>query len=651
VENVRPAVDAGRFPVKRVVGERVVVDCDVFTDGHDEIGVRLRHRPPGADHWFEEPMEPIGNDAYRGSFSVDSIGRHAYEVVGWIDRFGTWRRDLVKRVEAGQDVSVDLLIGARLVDDAAEATGPDSTPGRTLAAWADRLRSGGAPAERARAALDPALAALMTTHDPRPYAASGARYEVVVDPVHARFGAWYELFPRSTSPEPGRHGTFRDVIARLPYVAGLGFDVLYLPPVHPIGRRFRKGANNATDARPDDPGVPWAIGGEEGGHTAVHPELGTLDDFRALVAAASEHDIRIALDLAFQVAPDHPVVAEHPDWFRARPDGTIQYAENPPKKYEDIYPFDFESDDWQGLWIELLDITRFWIGQGVRIFRVDNPHTKPFGFWEWLIGQIKRDEPDVLFLAEAFTRPKVMYRLAKLGFSQSYTYFTWRTAAWELRGYFTELTTPPVSDFFRPNVWPNTPDILHEVLQHGGRPAFELRFVLAATLAASYGIYGPAFELGEHVPREPGSEEYMDSEKYEIRRWDLDAPDSIAPLIRRVNAIRRAHPALQTNDGLRFHAVGDEQILAYSKRTGDDVFLTVVSLDPHHPHTSEVDVDLEALGLPADRPCEAESLLDGRTEIWSGGRQVVALDPATCPAAIFQLQPGVRTERQFAPDR
>ncbi|HEY3523509.1 MAG TPA: alpha-1,4-glucan--maltose-1-phosphate maltosyltransferase, partial [Candidatus Limnocylindrales bacterium] len=649
-----PSVDGGHFPIKRVVGERVVVDCDAFADGHDELAVRLRHRPPRSDEWHELPMETLGNDRYRAAFDVETVGRHAYGVIAWVDRFGTWRRDLERRLDAGQDVSVDLLIGADLVRSAVD-NAAGSARDRLSGAVAAMTDGAAEPEARGRAALAPELAALMATRAPRSHAAtSDPIREVVVDPVLARFGAWYELFPRSASPRPGRHGTLRDVIARLPYVAGLGFDVLYLPPIHPIGNAFRKGANNSLDAKPTDPGVPWAIGGPEGGHTAVHPELGTLEDVRALVAAADDLGIRVALDLAFQASPDHPFVREHPTWFRARPDGTIQYAENPPKKYQDIYPFDFDSEDWPGLWRALLDVALFWIDRGIRVFRVDNPHTKPFEFWEWLIGEIKRAHPDVLFLAEAFTRPKVMYRLGKLGFSQSYTYFTWRTTTSELRDYFTELSTPPVRDIFRPNVWPNTPDILHETLQVGGRPTFQARFVLASMLAASYGIYGPVFELGENVPREPGSEEYLHSEKYEIRHWDLDAPESIAPLIRRVNEIRRAHPSLQTNDGLAFHATGDDQVLAWTKHitpawtdapTGrdgvdPDPILTVVSLDPREVRTARLEIPVAEVGLDPELPVEADDLLTGRTQTWPGGRGTLLLDPADCPAAIFRLRQG-----------
>jgi starch synthase (maltosyl-transferring) len=638
VEGVSPAVDGGRFPIKRVVGDRVVVEADAFADGHDVVVAVLRHRAPGGES-VELAMEPLGNDRWRAEFVVAAIGRHEYTVAAWTDAWQTWRGDLVKRLDAGQDVAVDLQIGAALVAAAssrAEADGA-ADDARDLRRWAESLRGGTAPRE----ALDDALDAAMRRHPDRAHVTTAEPpLEVVVDPVHARFASWYELFPRSASPVAGRHGTLRDVIARLPYVAGLGFDVLYLPPIHPVGRTFRKGPNNVTTAGPDDPGVPWAIGGPEGGHTAVHPELGTLDDLDALVGAAGARGIRIALDIAFQASPDHPAVLEHPTWFRQRPDGTVQYAENPPKKYQDIYPFDFESEDWTSLWEELCRVFQFWIGHGIEIFRVDNPHTKAFPFWEWVIGELKRDHPQVLFLAEAFTRPKVMYRLAKVGFSQSYTYFTWRTHKQELTDYFLELSRPPVADFFRPNVWPNTPDILHETLQIGGRPAFEARFVLAATLAATYGIYGPAYELCENVPREPGSEEYRDSEKYQIRHWDLERPDSLAPLIGAVNRIRREHPALQANDGLAFHEIDDDALLAYSKRSADgaDIVLTVVSLDPGGPRSGTLRLRHAELGFDEGRGIEALDLLEGGTQTWTAPEQRIALEPGTRQARILQLR-------------
>ncbi|HZK67355.1 MAG TPA: alpha-amylase family glycosyl hydrolase, partial [Chloroflexota bacterium] len=492
----------------------------------------------------------------------------------------------------------------------------------------------------------------MWDHSARPFP---TRYDrelrIVVDRERARFSAWYELFPRSTSPDLGRPGSFRDLEARLPYVAEMGFDVLYLPPIHPIGRSFRKGKNNVVSAGPADPGSPWGIGSSDGGHKAVHPELGSLGEFRHLVARAAEQGLEIALDIAFQSSPDHPYVGEHPEWFKKRPDGAIQYAENPPKKYQDIYPFDFESEDWRGLWEEFKSVFEFWIDQGVRIFRVDNPHTKAFTFWEWLIPELKRRHPDVLFLAEAFTRPRVMHRLAKLGFSQSYSYFAWRNTKQELTEYLTELTRTEAREYFRPNFWPNTPDILHEYLQHGGRAAFMARLLLAATLSSNYGIYGPAFELMEHDPREPGSEEYLNSEKYEVRHWDLNRPDSLKGFISRVNQARRDNPALQSNDGLVFHWVDNEQIICYSKSTPDlrNVVLAVVSLDPHWIQGGWVDTTftMDALGLEPDQSYEVHDLLTDTRYGWHGTRNYVELRPHTLPCHLFVVRARDYTERDF----
>jgi starch synthase (maltosyl-transferring) len=645
IENVSPAVDGGRFAVKRIVGDELEVQADAFTDGHDEIRVVLRWSQLPEGEWHEVEMAPLGNDAWRASFPLASVGRYRYTVTAWTDRFRTWQHDLAKRIDAGQDVAVDLLIGAELIEAAAGRAG--SADGAKLSRWAKELRAG-----KSGRALSEKLAALVERHPDRTHETTyEPALDVVADPQRARFSAWYELFPRSASPDPARHGTLRDVIARLDYVAELGFDVLYLPPIHPIGRQFRKGPNNVTTPSPADPGVPWAIGGPEGGHTSIHPQLGTLEDFRALVESAAHRNIEIALDIAFQASPDHPWVKEHPAWFRARPDGTVQYAENPPKKYQDIYPFDFESEDWRGLWTALDEVVRFWIGQGVRIFRVDNPHTKPFAFWEWLIGGIKADHPDALFLAEAFTRPKVMYRLAKLGFSQSYTYFTWRNTKAELTDYFGELTSPPVDEFFRPNAWPNTPDILHADLQAGGRPAFVARLVLAATISANYGIYGPPYELLENVPREAGSEEYLDSEKYQQRTWDLESPASLRTLIRRVNTARRAHRALQSNARLWFHAIDNDQLIAYTKNTADrdDVVLAVVNLDFTNVQSGVLELDLADLGLPAGAPFEAVDLLDDTVYVWQGSSIPIELDPAVRQAHVFHVRPAPRTGGSFMP--
>ncbi|MBI4543717.1 MAG: alpha-1,4-glucan--maltose-1-phosphate maltosyltransferase [Gemmatimonadetes bacterium] len=499
-------------------------------------------------------------------------------------------------------------------------------------------------------ALGAELLALMDAYPDRRQATTyDKELVVVVDRERARFSAWYELFPRSCSPGPGRHGTFRDCEAWLPYVAGMGFDVLYFPPIHPIGRTYRKGQNNAPQADPEDVGSPWGIGAAEGGHTALHPELGTLEDFRRLVERAAEHGLEIALDLAFHASPDHPWVREHPEWFRRRPDGTVQYAENPPKKYQDIYPFDFECQDAPALWGALEGVVDFWLEQGVRIFRVDNPHTKPFAFWEWLIAEVKARHPEVIFLSEAFTRPKVMFRLAKLGFTQSYTYFAWRNTRWELVEYFTELTQTAVREYFRPNLWPNTPDILNEYLQTGGRPAFVARLVLAATLGASYSIYGPAFELLERRPREPGSEEYPDSEKYELKAWDVNRPDSLKDLITRVNRIRRENPALQSDRGLSFHRVDNEQLVAYSKQTADgsNLILAVVNLDPFHTQAGVLELPIQELGLPADEPYLVHDLLTGARYYWHGPRNYVELRPEAVPAHVFRVARRVRTEQDF----
>jgi starch synthase (maltosyl-transferring) len=646
IEGVKPEIDCGRFPAKRTVGDRVAVEADIFADGHDALTAVLLYRREDEPQWIESPMHLLGNDRWRGEFTVADLGRYRYTLKAWIDRFTTWRDGLVKKLAAFQDVTVDLLIGAALVEEAsARAAGIDR---KRLEGYTRALRAHNE--EATECALAEELSTLMTSYPDRRLATSYEReLVVVVDRERARFSTWYELFPRSCSDTPGRHGTFRDCERRLPYVASMGFDVLYLPPIHPIGRTHRKGINNAMAAGPDDPGSVWAIGSEEGGHTDIHRELGTLADFKAFVAAAAEHGLEVALDLAFQCTPDHPWVKAHGDWFRRRPDGSIQYAENPPKKYQDIYPLDFETSRWAELWEGLVDVARFWIDQGIRIFRVDNPHTKPFAFWEHLIAGVKRTHPDVIFLAEAFTRPKVMYRLAKLGFTQSYTYFTWRNTKWELTEYLTELTQGEVREYFRPNFWPNTPDILNDYLQFGGRPAFMARLVLAATLGANYGIYGPAFELCEREPFAPGSEEYLHSEKYEIKRWDLDRPDSLRDLIARVNRIRRENPALQSDGGLRFHHIDNDQLIAYSKANaeGTNVLLIVVNLDPHRAQSGWLDFPLQDFGLDPREPYQVHDLLTDARYLWHGSRNYVALDPGAAPAHVFRLRRRSHSERDF----
>jgi len=650
IESVSPEIDAGRHPIKRIVGDKVVVEVDIFADGHDVLSAVLLYRQAGEKEWAEVPLTPLVNDRWRGEFGVTRIGNACYCIEAWVDHFKSWRQDTQKKLKAGQDVSVELLAGAQLMDAAAKRA--NKSDAAQLKGWAEEVRSGGSAALQARAqlALGDEVAGLMTRYPDRRFAARYAReLRVVVDPTLAKFGAWYEMFPRSCPGKAGAHGTFRDVEAHLPRIAEMGFDVLYFPPIHPIGRAFRKGKNNNPVCQPDEPGSPWGIGAAEGGHKAIHPELGTLKDFKRLVAKAREMKIEIALDIAWQCSPDHPWVREHPEWFKKRPDGSIQYAENPPKKYQDIYPLDFESEDWRGLWQELKSVIDFWIKQGVRVFRVDNPHTKALSFWEWMIDEVKTVHPDVIFLSEAFTRPKLMYALAKLGFTQSYNYFPWRNTKPELTEYFTELTRTPVKDFFRANLWPNTPDILTQSLQYGGRPTFMARLILAATLGPSYGIYGPAFELCVNQAREIGSEEYLDSEKYEIKDWNLNQPGNLTELITRVNRIRCENPALQSNDHLVFHAVDNEQIIAYSKATekSDNVILTVVSLDPHHVQSGWLTLSLDEFGIEPAGAFQVHDLLTGERYLWHGARNFVQLNPAFVPAAIFQLRRRIRTERDF----
>jgi starch synthase (maltosyl-transferring) len=648
IEGVKPELDGGRFPIKRVTGESVTVEADVFTDGHDAITVMLWHRKKGEPKWVESPMRFLVNDRWRGEFVVNDLGRYEYTICAWVDRFRTWRHDTRKKVDAGQDVSVELLMGADLLEKASKrAKGVDA---RTLKTWANLLRSKSDMADRVRVGLSDEVYELKEQYPAGHFMAVYEKeLEVVVDRERARFSSWYEMFPRSCAAEPGRHGTFKDLESRLAYVAEMGFDVLYLPPIHPVGTAFRKGKNNALTCGPDDVGSPWAIGSKAGGHKAIHPQLGTLADFRRLVAKSRTLGMEIALDIAFQCSPDHPYVKDHPEWFRRRPDGTIQYAENPPKKYQDIYPFDFETENWRELWTELKSVFEFWIKQGVHIFRVDNPHTKAFGFWEWCIGELKQKHPELIFLAEAFTRPKIMHRLARLGYTQSYTYFAWRNTKWELTEYLTELTRGDGHEYFRPNFWPNTPDILTEALQHGGRPMFMSRLVLAATMTANYGIYGPAFELCENRPREFRSEEYLDSEKYEIKRWDIDRSDSLRHLIARVNHIRRAHACLQTNHNLRFHQIGNDQLIAYSKSSADkaETILVVVNLDPHHTQSGWLTLPLEELQIDPHAPFQVHDLLSDARYLWNGPRNYVEINPHILPAHVFRIRRRMRSEKDF----
>jgi starch synthase (maltosyl-transferring) len=635
IEGVQPEVDAGLFPAKRVAGDSVVVEADIFSDGHDVLSAVVLYRHASEKKFREVRMIPMLNDRWRAEFAIEQLGYTIYTIEAWVDHFLTWHRDLKKRVAAKQsDIDVQLEIGLEMIRAAAKRA---KARDRKKLDAVIKLLEGDEPIEvKADEMYSADLLELMWRSAERRFVSRYAiEVFIEVDRKKAAFSTWYEMFPRSV-------GTLADVERALPRVAKMGFDVLYLPPIHPIGTTFRKGKNNSEAANEGDVGSPWAIGNTAGGHKSIHPELGTMEDFERLVAAAQQHGIEIALDVAFQASHDHPYVAEHPEWFLARPDGTIQYAENPPKKYQDIYPFHFETDAWRELWSELCDVFRFWIGKGVRVFRVDNPHTKPLPFWHWCIRALKNEFPELIFLAEAFTRPKIMQWLAKCGFTQSYTYFAWRNTKYELTEYFSEITKPPVSDFFRPNAWPNTPDILTEYLQYGGRPAFVIRLMLAATLSSSYGIYGPAFERMVHVAREPGGEEYFDSEKYQTIAWGT-SDDDLSDLIAAVNRIRRENPALQQNLTLQFHQTDNDQILCYSKASGDNVIVTIVNVDPHNAQSGWVTLDLPEVS----RAFQVHDLLSNARHTWQGGRNFVKLDPNVVPAHIFKIRRKVRTERDF----
>ncbi|WP_027367560.1 alpha-1,4-glucan--maltose-1-phosphate maltosyltransferase [Desulfocurvibacter africanus] len=651
IENVTPRIDGGTFPAKRAVGESVEVTADIFADSHDIISARLLWKMDGDSGFAEMPMRLLGNDRWSAEFPILELTAHIYTVVAWIDQYRSWLEKAEKKHAAAQDVTVELTTGAQLVAEAAD---------RAEGVYRDFLREHVGLLETPQSqdlglttARSPALLTIMDRHADRALATRYAKeLRVQVDPPKAGFSTWYELFPRSAGSGgrggSGGHGTFRDVQAWLPRIARMGFDVLYFPPIHPIGETFRKGRNNNPASEPGEPGSPWAIGNKDGGHTAINPSLGSLEDFQQLRGKARELGIDIALDMAFQCSPDHPWVREHPQWFKHRPDGTIQYAENPPKKYQDIYPLDFESEDWEKLWEALRDVFLYWCRQGVRIFRVDNPHTKPLPFWQWCIGEVKANYPETLFLSEAFTRPRIMYRLAKAGFTQSYTYFTWRNTKHELTTYMEELVRNAPRDYFRPNFWPNTPDILPEYLQYGGRPASIIRLVLAATLSSNYGIYGPVFELVEVAGR-PGSEEYLDSEKYEIRQWDLQRPGTLEQFITRMNAIRREHPALQSTWNVRFLPADNEFILFYAKSDEalGETLLIVVNLDPHHTQSAWLHLPLEEYSLDPGRPFLVHDLLGEDKFIWQGERNFIELDPHVQPARIFTLRARLRSETDF----
>jgi starch synthase (maltosyl-transferring) len=638
IEAVQPLIPGGAFAVKRLVGEEVIVNADIIADGHDVLAAELSWTAADEASWHRVPMRLVVNDRWEARFVPDRVGRHRFTIQAWWDAWGTFRHDLAAKHAAGQTVTLETEEGRHMIRAAAARSGT-CMHGR-LAAIAERLKSLGSE-EQIALLLAPETAEAMRAADDRPFLAElRPPVAIDVDRPQAGFASWYEMFPRSATDDPARHGTFSDVVARLPSIRAMGFDVLYFPPIHPIGTTNRKGRNNALRATPDDVGSPYAIGGPEGGHDAVHPQLGTLADFHRLVAAAKDNGLEIALDFAVQCSPDHPWLREHPDWFRWRPDGSIRFAENPPKKYEDIVNPDFYADAaMPSLWFALRDVVQFWVDQGVRIFRVDNPHTKPLPFWQWMIADIRGRHPDVIFLSEAFTRPKLMYRLAKVGFTQSYTYFTWRNTKHELVEYLTELNTAPARDLFRPNFFVNTPDINPPYLQTGGRPAFLIRAVLAGTLSGLWGMYS-GFELCEAAPL-PGREEYLDSEKYQIRERDFAARGNIVGEISALNRIRRAYPALQTHLNLTFYPAFSDQVLLYGKRIpgARDMILVAVSLDPHNVQEAAIEIPLWEWGLPDHEALAATDLMRGHSFVWHGKRQTVRLDPGELPFCIWRVAP------------
>ncbi|MGE3911306.1 MAG: alpha-1,4-glucan--maltose-1-phosphate maltosyltransferase [Chloroflexota bacterium] len=638
IESVTPELDGGRYPVKRQVGSTFVVEADIFKEGHDVLAGRVLYQAPGDVTWHVAPLTFVDNDRWRATFTLDTVGIYRYVIEAYPDQYRSWASDTRKKVDAGQDVTSELLEGARLLEQlAAFGTEGDRS---TLLDAAKTVGNTAALSAALRLALDPILTDFAGSHvNPALVTRYDRELEIKVDRVRACFGTWYEIFPRSQGTDPTRSATFREAEARIPAIAAMGFDVLYMTPIHPIGTTNRKGPNNTLVAGPNDPGSPYAIGAATGGHTAIEPVLGNLDDFAHFEQTAKAHGMELAMDFAIQASPDHPWVKEHPEWFYHRPDGTIKFAENPPKKYEDIYPLNFQCEAWRELWAELRDVVLFWVRRGVRIFRVDNPHTKPLDFWKWMIREVQREAPDTIFLAEAFTRPKVMKALAKAGFTQSYTYFTWRNERREIEEYLTEITTPPVSEYFRGNLFINTPDILPDVLQHGGRPAFIMRLILAATVGSTYGIYS-GYELCENTPREPGSEYYLDSEMYQHKVWDWDRPGNIIDIVTLVNKIRHENPALQLYDNLRFYGSEDEHILFYGKATPDNENIILVALNLSTSETRHGGVFLPPgeFGIRDDEVYEVDDLLTGATYSWYGRHNWVRLDPQTQPAHILQLR-------------
>ncbi len=639
IDRVTPSVDGGEFPFKRVIGDRVVFRADVFADSHDLLKVELRVRLAGKTKWMTVPMWPAGNDEFIADYDPPSIGLYEFQVLGMIDHFGSWLDAFRKKRDSGEPLDVELQIGADLLAGVAgRAQGEER---QRLSEWANFLRDSERDLmQRVQLAVSKALVETASAYPNRDLATLGPLSLMLIERERAAFSAWYEFFPRSSVNDGQTHGTFADARTCLAEIARMGFNIVYFPPIHPIGRAFRKGRNNALECGPDDVGSPWAIGAEEGGHKDILPELGTLEDFEEFLLAANDLGLETALDIAFQCSPDHPWVKEHPQWFSWRPDGTVQYAENPPKKYQDILPLNFETPDWKNLWQELKSVFDHWIRVGVKIFRVDNPHTKSFEFWRWCILAIKREHPEVIFLAEAFTRPKRKYRLAKGGFTHGYTYFTWRNHPREMQEYLVELTQSPVKEYFWPNFWPNTPDILHADLQFGNRATFVGRYVLAATLSSNYGIYGPAYELMDQEPF-PGKEEYNHNEKYQLKVWNRERSGHLRPEITRLNRIRREHAAFQRTFNLTFIPCDNPHFIAYLKQDFGriDQCIVVVNMDWEHAQEGTIDVPLEKLGFGSDAEYTVQDLFDpARPEYrWRGARNYIRLDPAVSPAHVFSL--------------
>jgi starch synthase (maltosyl-transferring) len=651
IENVKPEIDGGKFPAKRVEGEIMEISANVFADGHDILSAEVIVWQDGVAGEKIIPMALKGNDKWMTHFTPKETGWYKYTIRGWIDPFKTWYHGILKKYDAGVDIEVELQMGSSLLNEICSHVNAKDFNTSDILVYAELLSNDKLTPEQKLENLN--RGNLLNQIHNLPYRQHAVTYSkklaLICERKKASFSAWYEMFPRSVWNDEKTKGTFNSALKRLPYIADMGFDIVYLPPISPIGNTKRKGKNNSQVSKPGESGSPWAIGSKDGGHKSVNPELGTIEDFQQFVSEAKKLNIDVAIDIAFQCSPDHPYVKEHPEWFKKRPDGSIQYAENPPKKYEDIYPLNFENTDWKNLWEELKSVFVFWIEKGVMVFRVDNPHTKSLHFWGWIMHEIRRDYPEVIFLSEAFTRPAIMYQLAKQGFTQSYTYFTWRNTKHELEKYFTELTRSEVKDFFRPNLWPNTPDILPEFLQVNGRQGYIQRLVLAATLGASYGIYGPAFELMENTPLEWGKEEYLDSEKFEIKNWDTTKKESLKGVIKRLNKIRQENEALHSIYSLDFHKIDNEYLLAYSKHTQDfsNIILSVVNLDPHHTHSGYVQIPIKQYGIEESDTYQVMDLVSNSTFLWTGSRNYVEINPGVFPAHLFKIRRKVHTEQDF----